>query len=111
MKLNWNSVKPVYKTIRQMILSVAHLSKNRRTIAKIKNDFYNAFWYDVFYVKGSEAVGLPDEGDGIINMRRWWYVNIPVQISGLLSQIYDQTKLISYNQAQRVNRQAGYYPS
>ena len=68
-----------------MILPVAHLSNNRRTITKIKNDFYNAFWYDMFNVKGSEAIDLPDEADGIINMRRWWYVNIPVQISGLLS--------------------------
>jgi hypothetical protein len=33
-------------------------------------------------VKVSEAVGLPDEVDGIIKKRRWWYVKIAVQMSG-----------------------------
>ena len=82
MKLNGNPVKPIYKTIRQMRFPVAHLSKNRRTIAKIKNDFYNACWYDMFNVKVGEAVGLPDEVDGIIKKRRWWYVKIAIQMSG-----------------------------
>ena len=52
-----------------MKLPVAHMSKHRRTITKIKNDFDNAFRYDAFIVKGSKAPGLPDGVDHIFKMR------------------------------------------
>lgn len=29
------------------------------TAAKIKNDFYYAFWYDMFLMKRSEMINLP----------------------------------------------------
>ena len=38
-----------------MKLLLAHLSKNRRIITKIKNDFDNTFWNDMFILKGSDG--------------------------------------------------------
>jgi len=43
-----------------MILSVVHTGNYRGTITKIKNDFDNPFRNDMFLMKRSQAIGLPD---------------------------------------------------
>ena len=62
-----------------MILLVAYPGKYRGAIAKIKNDFDNAFWYDVFMMKGSKSLNLPDGVDYIFKTS-CRYVLVAVQI-------------------------------
>ena len=64
-----------------MILLVAHPGKYRTTIAKIKNDFNNAFRYDVLIMKGSKSLNLPDGVDYIFKTS-CRYVLVAVQIPG-----------------------------
>ena len=83
-----------------MKLSVAHLSKHRRTVTKIKDEFDNTLRYDVFILKGCKALDLPDGVDQIFKMQRLWYVNVAVQMFGLLiiDNRTDQVKINSYCQ-------------
>ena len=62
-----------------MILLVAHMRQYRGTIAKIKNDFDNSLRYDVFIMKGSKPLCLPDGMNYIFKMFRCRYVMVAVQ--------------------------------
>jgi len=62
-----------------MIWDITHPGKYRRTITKIKYDFDNAFRYNVFMMKSSESLNLPDGLDHIVK-RSCWYVLVAVQI-------------------------------
>jgi hypothetical protein len=50
-----------------------------RTFTKIKNDFDNAFGYDMLFMKSSKASRLPDRMDSIFKMLGLRYENIAVQ--------------------------------
>lgn len=67
-----------------MMPRVAHLRQHRTTLTKIKDDFDNTFGNDVLFVKGSEALHLPDGVYYIFKMFCCWYVLVAVQLPGLL---------------------------
>ena len=63
---------------------IANLSNDRRAIAKIKNDFHNAFRYDVLLIKRSKPFNLPDGVDHIFKRCYYWYVMVVVQMPAQL---------------------------
>ena len=63
---------------------IANIRQYRKTIAEIKNDFDNTFRQDVFIMKGSEPLNLPDGVDHIFERSCCWYVMVAVQIPGRL---------------------------
>ncbi|MDP9041432.1 MAG: hypothetical protein M3N30_05585 [Bacteroidota bacterium] len=74
-----------------MIWLVTQMSMHWGTATKIKNNFDNAFRYDVFIVKAGKALNLPGGVDHLFEMRGLWYVNVAVQVSELL-MMYNLTK-------------------
>ena len=62
-----------------MILPGAKLRKDRSIVTKIKNDLYNAFGYNDFFMQRRASLHLPDSVDGIAETRCLWYVEIVVQ--------------------------------
>lgn len=63
---------------------VANIRQYGRTITEIKNDFDNAFRQDMFIVKGSEPLNLPNGVDYIFKRSCCWYILFAVQMPGLL---------------------------
>ena len=66
-----------------MKFAVTHLSKQRRIITKIKNDFDNSFRNDVFIMRWWMALDLPDGVYQVFKVQGLRYVKVVVQISGL----------------------------
>ena len=62
-----------------MILPGAKLRKDRSIVTKIKNDLYNAFGYNDFFMQRRAPLHLPDSLDGIAETRCLWYVKVVVQ--------------------------------
>lgn len=62
-----------------MMLLIAHRCHHGATITKIKYDFDNAFWYDMFIMEGSESFHLPNGMYYLCEMFRCWYVVVVVQ--------------------------------
>ena len=79
-----HGVEAVDKTIRYAILPAAYLRKDGKMIVQVENDLYNAFGYDEFTVQRRGPLHLPDGLDDIAELRRFRYVQVVVQMYGLL---------------------------
>ena len=53
-----------------------------RAIAKVKNNLYYAFGYNVFLIKGMSGIHLPYTVNGLLKKRFNRYVMIVLQIAG-----------------------------
>jgi len=68
-----------------MQLRTAYSCKHDTITIEIEDDFDNSFWYDVFVLKGSNSLCLPDALDHIFMMWKIRYVKVSVQMEGYMS--------------------------
>lgn len=54
---------------------------DRRAVAKVKNNLYYAFGYNVFLIKRMSGIHLPYTVNGLLKTRFVWYVMVVIQIT------------------------------
>ena len=68
-----------------MILLVAELRGNSRTIAKVENKFNDAFGYDVFFSKRRQTINLPNRVDSSLDFGILRDVKVAVHLVSIIN--------------------------
>ena len=68
-----------------MVLLIAELRRYWWTIAKVENKFNDAFWYNVFFLKGRQTINLPNGMDGRFDIRTLRDIKAAVHLVSILN--------------------------
>lgn len=79
LKLYRHGIEAVDKTLCDVILPAADLSKKGEIVVQVKDDFHDTFGYDDFPVKRDAPFNLPNNLNGMAETRCLWYIKTVVQ--------------------------------